>query len=132
MKSICRLIYEANDKKLLLKKNTVKCINHSSLLITNNEGKFLLTDPWFISPVFSTWHQYPYPNSDSVFYLIKKSMNSINNFSIFISNGHNNHCDDFIIKHHFKNNKLDLMISKNRSKSKKFELWKWVLLCKPE
>ena len=88
------------------KKNTVKCINHSSLLITNNEGKSILTDPWFISSAFSTWYQYPYPYSDSVFDLTRKNKDISNDFVILISHGHDDHCDDFIIKHHFREKKV--------------------------
>jgi L-ascorbate metabolism protein UlaG (beta-lactamase superfamily) len=45
----------------------ITAINHASILI-EEDGNFILTDPWYISPAFANWVQKPSPD----FELIKK------------------------------------------------------------
>tara|TARA_B100000787_G_scaffold167341_1_gene153930 strand:- start:10815 stop:10997 length:183 start_codon:yes stop_codon:yes gene_type:complete len=57
-----------------------------------------LTDPWFISPAFGGWYQYPSPNYED----IEKIINLKKNLFTVISHGHDDHLDDFIIKNCLK------------------------------
>ena len=43
----------------------IEHINHASLLIEDN-GKYILTDPWVISPAFGGWTQHPYPPTELI------------------------------------------------------------------
>jgi hypothetical protein len=86
--------------------NKLKFLNHSSFLVTNEGGKSILTDPWFISTAFTSWYQNPYPDSGSVYDLTKSNKYIDDNLTVLISHGHDDHCDDFIIEHHFSDNKI--------------------------
>ena len=70
----------------------VQLINHSSLLL-KDKGKYILTDPWHLKPAFSSWmptfQQYIHPS-----YLSALG----ENLSIVISHGHDDHCDDDLLK----------------------------------
>ena len=52
------------------------------------------------------WYQNPYPDSSSVYDLTKSKKYVDDNLTVLISHGHDDHCDDFIIKHHFSDNKI--------------------------
>ena len=73
------------DGKLIL-------LNHSSLLISH-QGRYLLTDPWHLKPAFGSWmptfQQYIHPS-----YLSALGTN----LAIIISHGHDDHCDDNLLK----------------------------------
>ncbi len=62
--------------------NKLKFLNHSSFLVTNEGGKSILTDPWFISTAFTSWHQNPYPDSGSVYDLTKSNKYMDDNLTV--------------------------------------------------
>ena len=69
-------------------------VNHSSVLIENQSGKFIWTDPWVISPAFDGWTQKPHPYTK----IIKKITDiPRENLKIIISHGHDDHLDEFIL-----------------------------------
>lgn len=69
----------------------IKFLNHSSVLI--QEGKsFVLTDPWYQSVSFGSWLPVP-PCSVHPAYLVALSK-QVNDFTIAISHGHDDHLDD--------------------------------------
>lgn len=77
----------------------IEHINHSSVLLEGDNGEFVLTDPWFISPAFGGWTQNPSPPLD----LIKKILSiPKSKLTVVISHGHDDHLDEFVISHHFK------------------------------
>ena len=84
-------------------------INHASMLIETHDNK-ILTDPWYISPAFGTWHQYPFPQYED----IKKIVENDDSMLTVISHGHDDHLDDFFIKSYLK--KTQIIISKFTSK----------------
>ena len=84
-----------------MSKYEISFINHSSLLVSDDNTK-ILTDPWFISPAFGKWYQYPSPHYEDVKKIVKES----SNLSIMISHGHDDHLDDFFIKKYLKNSQI--------------------------
>ncbi len=79
------------------------------MLIDDGINKFL-TDPWFISPAFGTWYQYPSPIYDDL-QKISKVQEQI--FTV-ISHGHDDHIDDFFVGNYLNNSQI--IISKFKSK----------------
>lgn len=71
---------------------SVMFVNHASILL-KNEGKFMLTDPWFQKPAFGSWlptfPQYCHPA-----YLAALR----ENLAILVSHGHDDHCDDDLLR----------------------------------
>jgi len=65
-------------------------VNHSSLLIENDSGNFLLTDPWFLTPAFSTWTPDPSPPLAIVRFILSIEPSKL---TILISHGHDDHLD---------------------------------------
>jgi Beta-lactamase superfamily domain len=67
-------------------------VNHASLLIKNAD-RYLLTDPWHQRPAFGSWlptfQQYVHPT-----YFAALG----NKLSILISHGHDDHCDDDLLR----------------------------------
>lgn len=67
-------------------------VNHASLLIKKG-GHYLLTDPWHLRPGFGSWlptfQQYVQPS-----YVAALG----DKLSILISHGHDDHCDDDLLK----------------------------------
>jgi len=76
----------------------VQHINHACLLI-EHDNKFLLTDPWVVSPAFGGWTQNPYPPAD----LIKKIIAiPSRDLIVAVSHGHDDHLDEFFISSHLR------------------------------
>ena len=69
----------------------IKFINHSSILIQDNQN-FILTDPWYEKPAFGSWLPAP-PCSIHPSYLVALSK-TVENFILAISHGHDDHLDD--------------------------------------
>jgi hypothetical protein len=69
-------------------------LNHSSLLISH-DGEYIYTDPFYAHPAFETWLPSP-PMYIHPAYLAAISR-STPNFSILISHGHDDHCDDKLL-----------------------------------
>lgn len=69
-----------------------------------------MTDPWFISPAFGTWYQYPPP----IFNDLKKLTSYNEDIHTVISHGHDDHLDDFFIGNYLNNSQI--IISKFKSK----------------
>lgn len=67
-------------------------INHASVLI-EYQGKFLLTDPWFEKPAFGSWLP-TFPMFVHPTYLAALG----DKLSILISHGHDDHCDDDLLR----------------------------------
>jgi len=67
-------------------------VNHASILIKQG-GRYLLTDPWHQKPAFGSWlptlPQYVHPA-----YLASLG----GNLTILISHGHDDHCDDELLR----------------------------------
>ena len=65
------------------------------MLLSNQDGHYLWLDPWVISTAFGEWVQTPGCLLEDFLYIadIKKE-----NLTIVISHGHDDHCDEFIIK----------------------------------
>jgi len=75
---------------------TVKWVNHSSLLIENQDN-IILTDPWFEKPAFGSWLPVPPPIYHPV-YLASLAESNKHKFTLLISHGHDDHCDDDFLK----------------------------------
>lgn len=71
-------------------------VNHASLLIKSDD-RFLLCDPWYVSPAFSHWTQSPSPPSEIIRFIRSIGPDTL---SCVVSHGHDDHFDDFFIKHH--------------------------------
>ncbi len=72
-------------------------LNHASLLF-RYKNSYYWTDPWVISPAFGSWLQDP-TLSASAFQFIDSLKRE--DLYIVISHGHDDHCDDFILKSKF-------------------------------
>jgi len=70
-------------------------LNHSSLLISHGE-EFIYTDPFYAQPAFETWLPAP-PMYLNPAYLLAISR-SARRFSILLSHGHDDHCDDRLLR----------------------------------
>jgi len=90
-------------------KYKITFINHSSICIDDG-SKTIITDPWFISPAFGNWYQYPSPNYED----IEKIINKKNDLLTVISHGHDDHLDDFFIKNYLQDSQI--LISNFKSK----------------
>ncbi len=67
-------------------------LNHASVLISH-EGQFVLTDPWYQSPAFGSWLPVP-PMVINPSYLMALK----DRLRIVISHGHDDHCDDKLLR----------------------------------
>ena len=69
--------------------------NHASLAVVDKERKFgFITDPWIASPAFGAWQPHPKLNEpEFIAYL-----DTLENYALVISHGHDDHCDDSYIK----------------------------------
>ncbi len=72
----------------------LKFLNHSSVLF-QEDGNFILTDPWYEKVAFGSWLPVP-PCSIHPAYLIALSK-QVENFTIVISHGHDDHLDDHFL-----------------------------------
>jgi hypothetical protein len=72
-------------------------INHASIKVEYN-GMRCVTDPWYVSNAFGSWYQCPSPHKSAVFDLI----DSCENLCVVVSHGHDDHLDEWFIKHHLK------------------------------
>jgi hypothetical protein len=70
----------------------IKYLNHASVLI-NNDGNFLLLDPWYIKPSFGSWLPSP-PSAINPAYIVALAKSRKGKFAIVVSHGHDDHCDD--------------------------------------
>jgi hypothetical protein len=70
-------------------------LNHSSLLIQTSRH-VILTDPFWEKPAFETW--YPSPPSYLHPAYILAIAKSVERFTILISHGHDDHCDDKVLE----------------------------------
>lgn len=98
-------------EKIVIEQKAIKFINHSSVLIQDGEN-FILTDPWYEKPAFGSWLPVP-PTSIHPAYLLSLS-ETVKNFSIMISHGHDDHLDDKFLSI-FPNN-TRIIIPKYKSK----------------
>lgn len=73
-------------------------INHASIKIEYN-GMKCVTDPWYVSNAFGSWYPCPSPHKSAVFDII----DSDEKLCVVVSHGHDDHLDEWIIKHHLKN-----------------------------
>tara|TARA_R110000796_G_scaffold933_5_gene3608 strand:+ start:217 stop:1548 length:1332 start_codon:yes stop_codon:yes gene_type:complete len=89
----------------------VKFLNHSSVLIQEGNS-FVLTDPWYESISFGSWLSVP-PCSVHPAYLVALSK-QVDDFTIAISHGHDDHLDDSFLSLFPSNTKV--VIPKYRSK----------------
>ena len=89
----------------------VKFLNHSSVLIQEGSS-FVLTDPWYESISFGSWLSVP-PCSVHPAYLVALSK-QVDDFTIAISHGHDDHLDDSFLSLFPSNTKV--VIPKYRSK----------------
>lgn len=72
-------------------------INHACLCIQSPGSKHaLITDPWLISPAFGGWLPRPRPSLEDFSSFLK----SLPEYSLVISHGHDDHCDDVLIRDH--------------------------------
>ena len=82
----------APDGQDTSQKTSVMFINHASLLIKKGD-RYLLTDPWHQRVAFGSWlptfAQYVHPT-----YLAALG----SKLSILISHGHDDHCDDDLLR----------------------------------
>jgi UDP-MurNAc hydroxylase len=76
---------------MFLKMASIRLINHSSVLF-EEEGNYILTDPWYQKPAFGSWLPVP-PTSIHPSYLVYLSQ-AAKSFAILISHGHDDHFDD--------------------------------------
>lgn len=72
-------------------------INHASIK-TSADGVIVLTDPWYVSNAFGSWYQRPSPRSCDIYDLIDTN----DKMAVVISHGHDDHIDDYFIKHHMR------------------------------
>ena len=70
---------------------SIRLINHSSVLF-EEDGNYILTDPWYQKPAFGSWLPVP-PTSIHPSYLTYLSQTA-KSFAILISHGHDDHFDD--------------------------------------
>lgn len=89
----------------------IKLINHTCVLIQDCDN-FIITDPWFENPAFGSWLPNP-ATSVPPPYLVALSK-TVKNFTIVISHGHDDHCDDKFLSLFPKD--LNVVIPKYRSK----------------
>ena len=77
-------------------------INHASILLKHN-GQYLLCDPWYISPAFNNWTQNPPPPAELIEFIMGLNPNDL---SVVVSHGHDDHLDDYFIKHHLSKSRF--------------------------
>jgi hypothetical protein len=69
--------------------------NHASIAIVDKVSRFgFITDPWISSPAFSSWQPYPKPNETE----FQRYLDTLEDYALVISHGHDDHCDDLYIK----------------------------------
>lgn len=76
-------------------KTNLLYLNHASFLLRHDHS-FLLTDPWFLKPAFGSWLSVP-PMACHPVYLLALARSS-REFGIVISHGHDDHCDDDLLR----------------------------------
>jgi hypothetical protein len=67
-------------------------LNHAGIVI-ESEGKYLWCDPWFEKPAFGSWLP-TYPMFNHPVYLASLE----EKLTVLISHGHDDHCDDDLLK----------------------------------
>lgn len=73
----------------------LKFFNHASIAITDNCNCFgLITDPWISSPAFGGWEPFPKLHETD----LERFVDTLEDYAIVISHGHDDHCDDSYIK----------------------------------
>jgi hypothetical protein len=77
-------------------------VNHASLLIEDN-GEFVLTDPWYLSPAIGNWTQYPFPAVDTIRTILSIPKDKL---KVVISHGHDDHLDEFFIAKHLSQHQI--------------------------
>ncbi len=85
-------------------------VNHACLLIETGE-RFVLTDPWPISPAFGGWAQNPRPAHADIEAIKKLDPQKL---TVVISHGHDDHFDDYFCKKHLS--KSTVVIPKHKNK----------------
>lgn len=74
-------------------------INHSSIVVESLGGTRILVDPWLISPAFGSWIPDPHTTAD-----LGSSLIATSDFhATAISHAHDDHLDEFFIRHHQNN-----------------------------
>lgn len=69
--------------------------NHASIAIVDKVSRFgFITDPWISSPAFGAWQPYPKPNETE----FQRYLDTLEDYALVISHGHDDHCDDLYIK----------------------------------
>ena len=74
---------------------SITFLNHSSVLL-EHKSTVIFTDPFYDKPAFETWAPSP-PCATNPAYLLAMSKSG-NNFAIMVSHGHDDHCDDRLLK----------------------------------
>lgn len=70
-------------------------LNHASIAIVDKANRFgFITDPWISSPAFGAWQPYPRPNETK----FERYLDTLEDYALIISHGHDDHCDDPYIK----------------------------------
>lgn len=83
---------QKNERGRAEKKTRVMFVNHASLLIKKG-GHYLLTDPWFQKVAFGSWLPTFAPHVHPT-YLAALG----NKLTILVSHGHDDHCDDDLLR----------------------------------
>lgn len=73
-------------------------LNHASIKCHYN-GLSVITDPWVISNSFGSWYPNPSPRAEDIYEII----DSDEKMGVVVSHGHDDHLDDWFVKHHLKN-----------------------------
>jgi hypothetical protein len=69
--------------------------NHASIAIVDKAKRFgFITDPWISSPAFGAWQPHPKLNVTA----FNTYLDTLENYALVISHGHDDHCDDSYIK----------------------------------
>lgn len=73
--------------------------NHASIAIVDKANRFgFITDPWISSAAFGAWQPYPRPNETE----FEGYLDTLEDYALVISHGHDDHCDDLYIKSKLK------------------------------
>jgi hypothetical protein len=102
----------------VIEQKVIKFVNHSSVLIQDGSN-FILTDPWYEKPAFGSWLPVP-PTSIHPAYLLALSK-TVENFSIMVSHGHDDHLDDKFLSIFPTNTKIIIPKYKSKGVVKRLE-----------
>lgn len=70
-------------------------LNHASIAVVDRDNDLgIITDPWISSPAFGAWQPHPKLNESQ----FNAYLETLENYALVISHGHDDHCDDSYIK----------------------------------